>query len=137
MMLSLRRRWFYRDFTGGNLLIDGAFFCRTIEDAVRTDGVKVAGETAIPAGIYRVELTMSPKFKKVLPELVGVPNFSGVRIHSGTTAADSRGCVLVGEATDAEMSKGTIRNSRITLSRLMAVLLAEQKNGHEIYIEIA
>ena len=49
----------------------------------------------IPEGTYQVERTWSPKFKKFLPELIDVPNRSGVRIHRGTLPDHSRGCILL------------------------------------------
>ena len=70
------------------------FLCYTLEDAERT--VKIKGETAIPTGTYTVIVTMSPRFKKELPLIMNVPNFSGVRFHGGNTEKDSEGCPLLG-----------------------------------------
>lgn len=49
----------------------------------------------IPSLIYRVDVTLSPKFKRLLPILCGVPNRSGVRIHRGFRPEHSEGCILV------------------------------------------
>ena len=49
----------------------------------------------IPEGTYPVERTWSPKFKKFLPELVDVPDRSGIRIHRGSLPEHSRGCILL------------------------------------------
>ena len=48
---------------------------------------KIPGHTAIPEGTYHVFITMSQKFKKWLPYLMGVPNFfeSTVRNESSST----------------------------------------------------
>lgn len=70
------------------------FICYTLEDKERL--VKVKGETAIPTGKYTVIVTMSPRFKKELPLILNVPEFSGVRIHGGNTEKNTEGCVLVG-----------------------------------------
>ena len=53
----------------------------------------------IPAGEYRVEMTWSPKFKKLLPQILDVPERDGIRIHMGTQPEHSTGCVLVNHMT--------------------------------------
>lgn len=76
----------------------------TCEDEVRDQindisRVKVKGKTAIPLGVYEVVVTPSPKFKRFLPLLLDVPNFEGIRIHTGGNPKHSSGCILVGNAT--------------------------------------
>lgn len=73
---------------------EGAWLFDTIEDTVRK-GPKVYGRTAIPAGVYRVTWSLSPKFSqkpfyngKMLALINGVPGFSGVRIHTGNYAGN-------------------------------------------------
>jgi hypothetical protein len=102
------------------MTIDGAFECYTLEDVVRPAGEKVYGQTAIPEGRYRVKLTMSNRFKIVLPLLENVPNFEGVRIHPGNTAADTDGCILVGQSK----TSNSIGASRLAFDRLFARLQA-------------
>jgi hypothetical protein len=70
------------------------FICHTLEDVQRD--VKIAGETAIGWGKYKLIVNMSNRFKKRLPLLLDVPNFAGVRIHGGNTELDTEGCILVG-----------------------------------------
>lgn len=94
MKITVKRTFKGTEYTIGKLYIDDNYFCDTLEDTVRK--VKIAGKTAIPAGSYKVKKTMSPRFKKILPEILNVPNFAGVRIHSGNTAADTDGCLLLG-----------------------------------------
>jgi hypothetical protein len=84
----------------GDLHIDGEFFCHTLEDEKRPDGVKIKHETAIPAGKYTVILTKSNRFKRIMPLLVDVPMFSGIRIHGGNDSKDTSGCPLVAHKTD-------------------------------------
>lgn len=105
--VEVKRIFMGSEYTIGKLYIDGAYFCDTLEDTVRT-GEKVYGKTAIPAGTYKVKMTWSPRFKRYLPELLNVPNFSGVRIHSGNTATDTEGCLLLG----LNKVKGRILNSK-------------------------
>ncbi|WP_050465090.1 DUF5675 family protein [Herbaspirillum autotrophicum] len=104
--------------TPGKLFIDGRFECYTLEDVVRPAGIKVYGETAIPAGKYRVQLTMSPRFKRVLPLLLAVPNFEGIRIHPGNTDKDTDGCILVGDSATPDF----VGQSRVAFDRLFAKL---------------
>ena len=138
MELTLKRLHKNPTYTIGKLYVDGVYFCDTVEDTDRgmtqqmsnsyNEARKVYGKTAIPVGRYRVVLSYSNKFKKLLPLLNDVMCFSGVRIHSGNTAEDSLGCIIVGE----NKIKGGVVNSRATMERLMAKL-REQK---EIYITI-
>lgn len=100
--------------TLGVVFVDDVFQCFSLEDPLRevagkpVAAWKVPGETAIPAGRYRVVLSLSPRFKRVLPEVLKVPGFAGVRIHPGNTASDTEGCILLG----AERDGATIRDSR-------------------------
>src|SRR5436305_2999778 len=94
MQLQLTRKTFSDKSTMGELLVDGKFECFTLEDMVRPE--KIKHETAIPAGRYEVAISFSDKFQKLLPLLLNVPNFEGIRIHSGNTDKDSSGCILVG-----------------------------------------
>ncbi len=138
MLITVRREQFLPHCTIGRLFVDGVFECYTLEDAVRetADPVerwKIPGETAIPRGMYPVTLTLSPRFKRVLPLLGGVRGFSGVRIHSGNTAEDTEGCILVGTT---RLPAG-VGNSRIAFSRLFAKLqaAADKKEPINLIIE--
>ena len=91
----------------GDLFIDGVFFCHTLEDEKRADGLKVYGETAIPSGLYNVKVTMSNRFKRLMPLIMDVPMFKGIRLHGGNTSKDSHGCPLVAFNTDYKKIWGT------------------------------
>lgn len=94
--LELTRKWFTDLSTIGELRYDGRFECYTLEDPIQ-HGPKVPGETAIPEGEYTIDLTWSLRFKKFLPLLVDVPDFTGVRIHVGNFPQDTEGCILLGK----------------------------------------
>ncbi|MDE3022318.1 MAG: hypothetical protein KGI54_10695 [Pseudomonadota bacterium] len=126
MKLLVERIEFTDKSTIGKLSIDGEFFCYTLEDVVRKE--KVFGETAIPAGTYKVSITYSPHFKRELPLLANVPNYEGVRIHPGNTDADTEGCILVGSTKNVNF----IGNSRTTFELLFAKL----KTAQDISIEL-
>ena len=115
MIVKVVRTFKGSEYTIGKLYIDNQYFCDTLEDVVRKDGEKVYGKTAIPSGMYRVKKTYSPRFKKVLPEILEVPNFSGVRIHAGNTAKDTEGCILLG----LNKSKGAVLNSQNAVAFFM------------------
>ena len=121
-------------YTIGQLYINGQYWCDTLEDRVRdlSKERKVAGETAIPAGTYDVVVNISPKFKRLLPRLLSVPHFEGVLIHRGNTAADSAGCILVGE----NKAKGKVLNSTIWEHRITEYLLDAQNKGEDIKITV-
>jgi len=93
---------------------------------------KIAGKTAIPEGCYPVVITRSPRFKKWLPLLVGVPQFSGIRIHGGNTANDTQGCILVGENTE----KGRVNSSQYWLTRLIDRIVEARDKDEAVWITI-
>lgn len=106
MELLLDRYYSDSKVTNGNLSIDGIFECFTVEDTVRVDPnpdtpeneAKVKGQTAIPAGRYRVIITYSTRFKRLLPLLLNVPGFIGIRFHPGNDENSTEGCIVVGSA---------------------------------------
>lgn len=148
MKLLLRRIALRDTYTIGKLYVDNHYFCDTCEDKVRDlnkDGDlndvgegKVAGQTAIPYGTYKVTMDVqSPKFsqrasyawcKGYLPRLLNVPHFEGIMIHSGNDATHSAGCILVGE----NRVRGQVLNSMNTLKRLVGIL----KGSDDITITI-
>lgn len=132
MKLTVTRTTRTSKSTIGRLAIDGTDFCWTLEDTVRT-GPKVWGQTAIPAGTYKVLLTESPRFKRILPLLVNVPEFDGVRIHPGNKPEDTDGCILVGLGRADDF----ITDSRAAFDVLFARLQAAAARGEPITIEIA
>ena len=64
--------------------------CRTLENA----------DYLIPALTYRVDVTLSPRFKRPLPILLQVPGRTGIRFHRGSRPEHSKGCILVSAETE-------------------------------------
>ena len=118
----------------GRLVINGRWFCYTLE----RKGVE------IPALCYHVAVTMSPKFKRLLPLVTGVPRTpqsgygtatpigrangamgyrQGIRIHRGSKPEHSSGCVLVPD--------------RVTEDKLTQIILKAQNEHEEIILEVS
>lgn len=91
------------------------FICDTIEDTDRglsdtmsvdyIKKLKVYGETAIPTGIYNINLNVvSPKYggkqfykdtcNGCVPRLEKVKGYEGILIHCGNTEKDTMGCLI-------------------------------------------
>jgi hypothetical protein len=111
----------------GDLHAEGKYFCYTLEDELRADGVKVYGETCIDAGRYKYIVTMSPKFKRRMIAILNVPRFTGIRVHGGNRAKNTLGCPLVAFNTDYVKIWGTAEKELLALV---------DKHGGEGYINI-
>ena len=118
------------------------FVCNTLEDKVRNpkgtkkeNFNKVYGETAIPYGTYRVVITYSNAFKKNLPEILNVPLYEGIRIHTGNHKDDTYGCLLLGDSPKISQTKSWIYNSKTNYNKFIKILEPALKKGRVI-IEI-
>ena len=132
MHIRVMREPSINDTTLGSLFIEDHWQCHTLEDVIRPRGEKVRSKTAIPPGCYRIILTMSNRFKKIMPEVLNVPMFTGIRIHSGNTAKDTAGCLLVGQTRSVETR--SIGRSRAAYKALMIKLKAALDAGETIDI---
>lgn len=131
MKLKLLRLEFTDESTIGELFVDNAHECWTLEDKVRPAGEKIHGQTAIPAGTYRVIIDFSNRFKRLMPHLLDVPNFAGIRIHSGNRAKDTEGCIILGKVKGEDF----VGESRLAYSEFLPKLEAAFKED-EVWIEI-
>lgn len=134
MKLILNRFQLTDICTIGHLYLDQLYFCDILEDKYRGDDLsgnkKVYGKTAIPCGIYKIILTKSNRFGIITPELIKVPFFEGIRIHSGNTDKDTDGCLLCGKKSGL-----SVIDSRKTFKDLMTKL--KDKENLSIEIKIA
>ena len=116
--------------------------CNTLEDkdrGLRQDtklaeikNKKVYGKTAIPSGSYECVYTYSNRFKKMLPLLLNVKGFEGIRIHSGNSAKDTEGCILVG----LNLKKGMLLNSREWTNKLIQAMKTAWDKKEKVAIVI-
>lgn len=148
--ISIDRAWkkkgytISRVFVNGKRFGDGKKYCNALEDEDRglTSDMSVdeilavknkhKGQTAIPRGRYKVTITYSPRFKKDMPLLNAVKGFTGIRIHSGNTAKDSEGCLLIGENSQV----GMVTNSRYWTTLLCSHIKTALDNGEDVFIKI-
>lgn len=130
MNVVIDRKWKKDTYTIGRVFIDDVFFANSMEDKDRglTKDMplaeikkrKVYGETAIPTGEYIVRMTYSPKYRRMMPEVLDVPCWTGVRMHSMNEAKDSEGCIGYGKND----KPGWISNSRATMKEFERRLIA-------------
>ena len=138
MILQLDRKIKHTEYTIGELYVDGTKFCQIMEDTDRglmfqmpleeIKKLKIYGKTAIPTGIYQIIFSYSEKFKKVLPLLLNVPGYAGIRMHAGNSEVDTEGCLLPGEESGRK-----VINSRATCKALFAIM-AKAAKKEKIFI---
>ena len=143
MEVLIDRAWKKDGYTISRLYVDGELFgCNTLENTDRglnqsmdLDEIKkkkVYGQTAIPNGSYECVYTYSNRFKKMLPLLKDVPGFDGIRIHSGNSAKDTEGCILVG----LNLKKGMVLNSREWTNKLVSKMKEAWNRKERVIIVI-
>lgn len=152
MKLTIERRYKKSEYTIGWLWVDGELLSNTLEDTDRgllqqiptgkLNQMKVYGATAIPRGTYKVELSYSFKFNSrpwgrkyngLVPHIMGVKSFEGVRIHPANKASQIEGCVAVGDNTKV----GCLTNSTKRYYELMdKYLVPATKRKEEIWLTI-
>lgn len=153
MKIRVERKWPKATYVIGRLYIDGIFYCNSLEDTDRglkqTDSLdyirsrKVANETAIPKGTYKVAMNVtSPKYSASswywklcqgkVPRLLNVPGFDGILIHTGNNPLQTSGCLLVGKNTKV----GQLTESKETFKKIYKLMKSAYDNGEEITIEI-
>jgi hypothetical protein len=132
--------------TLGLMYVDGGFECYSLEDTHRE--VKVAGETRIPSGHYRITLRdeggMTKRYARRYPGmhrgmlwLRRVPNFEWVYIHVGNTVAHTDGCILTGGTANSNAAgEGFVGSSSDAYVRLYQKVVTAMDRGETVFIEV-
>jgi hypothetical protein len=128
MQLRVSRLTFTANSTIGILSADGAAWCSTLELPVR-DGLP---GSAIPLGTYPVSTYPSPRFGRLMPLILGIPDRSNIEMHWGNTPEDTDGCILLGEPSP---TPDFIENSRETFDKFWAQVQGPLERG-EVTISV-
>ena len=122
MKITVKREFFSETETLGSMYVNDKFFSYTLEDfdrklkqnqsSTEIAHKKIYGKTAIASGDYRVILSISNRFGRLMPEVLNVKGFAGIRIHGGNTHLNTDGCILVAKHRyfDKVSAFGKIRN---------------------------
>lgn len=65
--------------------------------------------------IYKLSVSYSPKFKRPLPLVNGVPGRTGIRFHPGSKPEHSRGCILVAREMEKKLSELILSEKEVRL----------------------
>lgn len=84
------------DYTIGKLYIDGVEQCFTLEREVIQSSNDPNRKPAIPEGQYHTVIDFSTRFQRLMPHLLNVPGYEGIRIHMGNSDVNTEGCILLG-----------------------------------------
>jgi Family of unknown function (DUF5675) len=136
MELELTRTTKTAKSTIGELTVNGVFECFILEDRDRglrqgmttseLVGLKVKTQTAIPTGRYEIIVSFSERFQKMLPLLLDVPAFAGIRIHPGNNDTHTEGCLLPGKTKAPDMV-GSSRAAFTTLFDKIKAAMQREK----------
>ena len=132
MDIHIKRHWYTETSSSGMIVIDGMTEGFTLEDCARPDGVKIAGKTCIQPGEYPLVVDMSNRFQRLMPHVLNVPFFTGIRIHMGNDALDTEGCILVG----AERGYNAIWGSKVAFDRIFDKIKTAFDKGETITLTV-
>jgi hypothetical protein len=144
MDLHMVRRKFSPISTIGEWYINQKSFCWTLEDMdrqIQKDGsilpwdkrLKLYGLTAIPYGTYEVITNYSVRFKRVMPLILDVPDFKGIRIHVLNWAEETEGCIGLGK----EYGEDCIKRSLEAFNEFMPILTGALDRNERVFLTIS
>lgn len=146
MDIRISRRWRGLKTTLSSVSVEGAAHHYCLEDKDRglhqkmsleeISEKKIKAETAIPEGRYQVIVTHSNRFKRLLPILLNVPGYEGIRIHPGNTHLNTEGCLLPGISYGTEDGEYRVISSRIAFEKLFEKINAALAKGEKVWCSI-
>jgi hypothetical protein len=139
MTIRIDRQWKKAEYTISKVYINGRYYgCNALEDTDRgllqtmqiteLQRKKIKGKTAIPRGYYDVRITYSPKYKRMMPLVVDVPAFSGIRLHSLNKPEDSEGCIGFGKNDKV----GWISDSKYWTDKICRLIETALNKGEKV-----
>jgi hypothetical protein len=136
MELVLNRTTRTNRSTISELTVNGVFECFVLEDKDRglrqgmtlseLMALKIKTRTAIPSGRYEIVVNFSDRFQKMLPLLLDVPAFAGIRIHPGNTDTDTEGCLLPGKTKSPDMVGSSRAAFTVLFDKIKAAIQREK-----------
>jgi len=126
--------------TIGRFSFQGVPICWSLEDVHRD--VKIAGETRIPEGHYRLSKITAGRYYQAYNDrwnhqyaigVEGVPGFTHIRIHTGNKPEHTEGCILTGTSV---LSDDTLSNSRGAYQLLYQEIKKQFDQGNEPYLRV-
>ena len=155
MKIRIRRIYMNADATVGCLQIEKhghkwEYMCDTVEPHAipwkdnpfigQKAGERIAGQTAVPEGCYRVELRFSKTYKRPMPVLAGVPEFKSIVIRAGKGAGQTRGDILIGRLEAVvgghPSDNPHLEDSRKTFNRLFSMMEDAMEKGETVWVEV-
>ena len=140
MDITVKRIISTSEATLSEVSVDGKFFCYGLEDEKRE--VKVAGETCIPAGTYKIAVRTTGGFHQRYADskhhqdyhrgmlhVQDVPNFTHILIHTGNHTGHTKGCLLVGESYNQSGENITVGSSRTAYKNLYCKVIDAAEAG--------
>ena len=121
------------------------FLCYTLEDERRA--LKVKGETRVPSGTYKIEFRKEggfhsrytrkyPTIHKGMLQIMDVPNFEYILIHTGNTDEHTSGCLIIGDSQENNIiiKDGFIGKSANAYKRIYPLIAKQLELGNEVTI---
>ena len=140
-------RFYYRGLTTiGRMIFPDQRSFWTLEDCVRGWGIKDGKNTAIPAGKYKMTVSMSGKFGREMVMIYTEDNkyelkaggieFKGIRAHGGLTHLHTWGCIIIAhnrptESTVADSAEKEFTDAVRDLIKSGMQPILEVKNLHQ------